>query len=64
MPMWLRKFTFQQIDEHVKKENEALAKAQKGKGSKNLLNPKTGKISAPKFNKSNPKQFLKRSSYK
>ena len=64
MPMWLRKFTFQQIDEHVKKENEALAKAQKGKGSKNLLNPKTGKISAPKFNKSNPKKFLKRSSYK
>ncbi len=64
MPMWLRKFTFQQIDEHIKNQNKELAKAQKGKGSKNLLDPKTGKISAPKFNKKDPKQFLKRSSYK
>ena len=64
MPIWLRKFTFHQIDEFIKEKNKQMAKSQKGKGTKNLLDSKTGKITAPKFNKSNPKQFLKRSTYK
>lgn len=63
MPIWIRKFTFKQIDDYIKDVNKKTQQAQKG-GKKNLLNPKTGKISAPKFNKSNPKKFLKRSSYK
>jgi|TARA_R100001509_G_scaffold65530_1_gene36176 hypothetical protein len=63
MPIWLRKFTFKQIDDYIKDVNKKTQQAQKG-GKKNLLNSKTGKISAPKFNKSNPKKFLKRSSYK
>ena len=64
MPIWLRKFTFQQIDDYNKEQNKKYKEASKGKGSKNILNPKTGKINPPKFNKQNPKQSFKRSSYK
>ena len=41
MPIWLRKFTFKQIDAYNTEANKKLQKAQKGKGSKNLLDPKT-----------------------
>ena len=44
MPIWLRKFTFKQIDDYNTEANKKLQKAQKGKGSKNLLDPKTGKL--------------------
>ncbi len=64
MPIWLRNFTFHQIDTYNKESNKKMQQAQKGKGSKNLLDPNTGKVSAPKFNQKNPKKFLKRSSYK
>ena len=64
IPIWLRKFTFKQIDDYNRDANKKLQQAQKGKGTKNLLDPNTGKISAPKFNQQNPKSFLKRSTYK
>ena len=58
MPIWLRKFTFKQIDDYNTEANK------KGKGSKNLLDPKTGKINPPNPKQQNPKKFMKRSSYK
>ena len=64
MPIWLRKFTFKQIDDYNTEANKKLQKAQKGKGSKNLLDPKTGKINPPNPKQQNPKKFIKRSSYK
>ena len=64
MPIWLRKFTFKQIDDYNTEANKKLQKAQKGKGSKNLLDPKTGKINPPNPKQQNPKKFMKRSSYK
>ena len=30
MPTWMRRFHIQKINEHVKKENDAMDKAQKG----------------------------------
>ena len=64
MPIWLRKFTFKQIDDYNTEANKKLQKAQKGKGSKNQLDPKTGKINPPNPKQQNPKKFMKRSSYK
>ena len=64
MPILLRKFTFKQIDDYNTEANKKLQKAQKGKGSKNLLDPKTGKINPPNPKQQNPKKFMKRSSYK
>ena len=64
MPIWLRNFTFKQIDDHNREANKKMQQAQKGKGSKNLLDPNTGKINPPNLKQQNPKKFLKRSSYK
>ena len=33
MPTWMRRFHIQKINEHVKKENDEMAKAQKGKSN-------------------------------
>ena len=38
MPIWLRKFTFQQIDDYNKEQSKKYKEASKGKGSKNILN--------------------------
>ncbi|MDC6465013.1 hypothetical protein PQZ39_01125 [bacterium] len=50
MPIWLRKFTFNEIKKHYEKEAEAYesAKSNNSKGQKNLINP-DGTVNAPEF---------------
>ena len=49
MPIWLRKYTFSEIDKYYKKEKSAYDDAQNGgKGAKNLINA-DGKINTPAF---------------
>tara|TARA_R100000657_G_C4661392_1_gene105152 strand:+ start:994 stop:1164 length:171 start_codon:yes stop_codon:yes gene_type:complete len=47
MPIWLRKFTFHEIQEFYNKEQKEIDKAN-AKASKSTI-PSTGKISPPKF---------------
>jgi len=55
MPIWLRNFTFKEIDDYYKKESEALNKAKQGKDQQTIIDP-SGKITPP--------QFQKKTSYK
>jgi len=48
MPRWLRQFTFNQINEFYKKENEANENASKGKNSSTLMDS-SGKINRENF---------------
>ncbi len=49
MPIWLRKFTFHEINQFYKKESEAIEKSQaKNKGTNTVI-PAGGKISPPAF---------------
>jgi len=45
MPIWLRKFTFHEINEYNKSQNE---KSNKSKGKDSLVNTK-GQVNRPKF---------------
>ena len=62
MPIWLRKFTFNQIQEHFKKEKEAYEKA-KGKGNSTSMVDSDGKVNTPEFLKAS-KQYQRKSQYK
>ena len=55
MPIWLRNFTFKEIDDYYKKESEALNKAKQGKDQQTIIDS-SGKITPP--------QFQKKTSYK
>tara|TARA_R100001015_G_C4608114_1_gene163287 strand:+ start:85 stop:387 length:303 start_codon:yes stop_codon:yes gene_type:complete len=49
MPVWLRKFTFFEMNEFYKQESKKVEEAQsKAKNQKTMI-PKGGKISPPKF---------------
>ena len=49
MPIWLRKFTFSEIDKYYKEENSAMKAAQSNtKGTKNMVNA-DGKVNTPAF---------------
>ena len=48
MPIWLRRFTFNQIQEHYRNENEQMETAKNGGKSKNLIDP-SGKVNTPEF---------------
>ena len=49
MPIWLRKFTFSEIDKYYKEENSAMKDAQSNtKGTKNMVNS-DGKVNTPAF---------------
>ena len=50
MPIWLRRFTFNKINEFYKEENSQMEKAQNGGKSKNLIDP-SGKVNTPDFAK-------------
>lgn len=52
------------MDDYNREANKKMQQAQKGKGTKNLLDPKTGKINPPNPKQQNPKKLIKRSSYK
>ena len=55
MPVWLRKFTFSEIQTYYEEENKAYDKAKEGKGKQTLVSPE-GKINAPEFTKAS-KQY-------
>ena len=63
MPIWLRKFTFSEIDKYYKEENKAIEDAQKGgKGTKTLVSS-DGKVNTPEFLKAS-KDYKGKTSYK
>jgi len=51
MPIWLRKFHIQSINEHIKKENESIKKA---KGQSEMGD---GKLARPNINPSSTYNF-------
>tara|TARA_Y100000389_G_C17407124_1_gene488702 strand:- start:285 stop:602 length:318 start_codon:yes stop_codon:yes gene_type:complete len=63
MPIWLRRFTFNKINNFYADEKEQYENTQSGnKGSKNLVDP-SGKVNTPDFAQAS-KQYKKSSSYK
>lgn len=50
MPRWLRQFTFNQINEFYKKENEANENTSNGGSNKSTLMDPSGKISRENWN--------------
>jgi len=61
MPIWLRKFTFSEIDKFYTKEKEAIENKNTS-GSKNLINP-DGTVNTPEFMKAS-KDYKGKTSYK
>ena len=55
MPIWLRTFTFNKINEHYIKENEEIKKSQ-GKSSKGKSLTTDGKVTSPEFLKNTKSQ--------
>ena len=49
MPIWLRKFTFKEINDFIKAENKRIEKANKGNSSSKNILDSSGKIKPPKF---------------
>jgi|TARA_B110000259_G_scaffold161983_1_gene186464 hypothetical protein len=63
MPIWLRKYTFSEIDKYYKEEKSAYDNAQNGgKGTKNLINA-DGKVNTPAFAEAS-KPYKGKTSYK
>jgi len=62
MPIWLRKFTFKEIQDYFDAETEANKKATKKGGTKSMVNP-DGKINVPDF-KSASAPYKGKTSYK
>lgn len=62
MPIWLRKFTFSEIDNYYKEEAKAIENAGKSKGTKTLITP-DGKVNTPEFLKAS-KDYKGKTSYK
>lgn len=57
MPIWLRKFTFNQLQTHFNKQNEEIKKAQsknKSKDTTNIDMANTNKVNVPDFVKKRP----------
>ena len=48
MPIWLRKFTFNQIKSYYKEEADAMSRSTTDKSKKTLVDP-TGKVNTPEF---------------
>jgi hypothetical protein len=63
MPIWLRKFTFNEIQKFYKEEKESIENSHTGnKGSKTLIDP-SGKVNTPEFLEAS-KQYKKPAKYK
>lgn len=63
MPIWLRKFTWSEIDKYYKEEAESIENAKTGgKGNKTLVSP-NGKVNTPAFSQES-KSFKGKTSYK
>ncbi len=72
LPIWLRKFIFNEINNYYKEEAKAIEKAKDGKGKQTLVNP-DGKVNTPEFAKAsqqykkadqNLKKFRGKSNFK
>ncbi len=72
LPIWLRKFTFSEIDNYNKEQNKKQKEAYEGKGKQTLVSS-DGKVNAPEFAKAshqykaaeqNLKKFKGKSSFK
>ena len=61
MPIWLRKFTFKEIQDYVDDQNEKI-NSQKDKNKTSLINSE-GQVNAPQF-KNASKSYEGKSSYK
>jgi len=62
MPIWLRRFTFNKINEHYSKEKEQIEKSQNGNKSTKLIDS-SGKVNTPEFLKAS-EQYKKPAKYK
>ena len=62
MPVWLRKFTFSEIENFFKEEQQAYENAKKGKNQTTLVDS-SGKVNAPEFAKAS-KPYKGKTSYK
>jgi len=49
MPIWLRRFTFNEIQNFYKEESDQLQNAQNGGGNKKTMVDPTGKVNTPDF---------------
>ena len=54
MPIWLRKFTFKEIQDFYSEEKKQHDASTKGKGQSTLVN-KDGKVNAPAFTEASKK---------
>lgn len=50
MPIWLRKFTFKEIQDHFDDQKKQIEASKVSKNSKSTLVNKEGKVNAPAFN--------------
>lgn len=62
MPIWLRRFTFSEIQKHYDSEKKQLDKANQGGDQTNLLNS-DGTVNTPAFMQAS-KPFQSKSTYK
>jgi hypothetical protein len=62
MPIWLRRFTFNKINEHYTKENQQMEEAKNGGKSKSLIDS-SGKVNTPEFAKAS-QQYKRPAQYK
>ena len=65
MPIWLRRFTFSEIDNYYKEEKKQMENAtknKKGGGTKTLVDS-DGKVNTPEFMKAS-KEYKGKTSYK
>ena len=62
MPIWLRKFTFSEIQKYHEKQNEAMQSKGKDSNTKSLVN-EDGTINAPDFAKAS-EPYKGKTSYK
>lgn len=62
MPIWLRKFTFSEIQTHFDEEKKAIENKSKSSGTKNLINS-DGTVNTPEFLKAS-QDYKGKTSYK
>lgn len=63
MPIWLRKFTFSEIQKYHDEERKSYEKAQKGSSQNTTLVNSEGKVNTPAFLQAN-QQYKGKASYK
>jgi len=55
MPTWLRKFTFNKIQDYYTKQKEEIDKSKTGSNTTNVIDP-SGNVNTPQFMKSMPQK--------